>query len=169
MNPLAVCALLGLGCAAPVKHYEILGMTAGLAREVMQADWDSTANNPRAPERMYEVMRDSVAVWPTGPDGTDTLYVLYVLEVRRVTPRYADPLRFVPSYEPINPVIHTHQNQCPMTHWGPQWDECSNTSPESHQCHPSIQDQRVQVLEGHPYDAIMCDRSGWVFYFPRRT
>lgn len=169
MDPLALCALLAISCAAPKVHvhHEVMGMVGGMARAAMQADWDATANNPKTPERMYEVVRDSTAIWAAGPTGIDTLIVLYVLEVKRVPAKYADPLHIVPLYMPVNPTIHTHKSYCRVTHWGPELDTCSDTIPESNQCRPSIQDQRVQALEGHPYDIVMCGRAQWVFFLPK--
>lgn len=130
----------------------------------MQADWDSTANRPAAPERMYKITRDSVSVWLSGSEGRDTIAVIYVLDVERMPVQYADPLRILPLYAPVGPTIHTHQNYCDMTHWGPDYASCSNTRPESHQCQPSLQDRRTQINEGHSFDVIECGREQWVFY-----
>lgn len=167
MNITALCALLGLGCAAPAPrpHVEILGMVAGQAREIMQRDWDAQAQNPTAPERMYEVMRDSASAWLSGPNGQDTLIVLFVLEVRPVPAKFAYVLGISPMYVPVNPTIHTHFAYCDMTPWGPDRQSCSTSRPETHQCQPSAQDRRTQEYEGHPYDVVQCDRNAWVFYY----
>lgn len=167
MNPLAICALLGLSCAAPQpapKPVEVLGMVGGRAREVMQADWDAHANNPSTPERLYEVTKDSLAVWQVGP--TDTLIVLFVLDVEPVPARFASPVSFSPARIPTRPTIHTHFGYCDPSPWGLL--DCSTTRPEAHQCRPSFADERTQAMEGHPYDAVMCDRNAWAFYYPAR-
>ncbi len=170
MNPLALCALLGLGCAAPAPAHlrpAVLGMVAGQARAQVQADWDTYNGRADAPERMYEVMKDSLAAWRVGPTGEDTLLVLVILEVRPVPAKHAYVLGIEPMYQPLHPTIHTHNGYCDMTPWGPDRATCSLTRPEAHQCRPSLTDERTQAYEGHPYDVVMCGREQFVFFFPK--
>jgi hypothetical protein len=165
VNPTALCALLGLFCAAPKAHarHEVMGMVAGHAREVLAADWAAHQSNV-APERAWLITKDSVDLWPVGP--TDTRIVLYVLEVEPVAPQRATPMSFLPVNVPRGPMLHTHQNYCTTSPWGIDYGSCSGDVPESHQCLPSFADQRTQIAEGHPYDAIMCGPQQYVFYFP---
>ncbi len=167
MNPIsALCALLTLGCSSPthVKPMAVLGMVAGHARTVLEADWLAHEKDPAAPERLYQVTKDSTDTWQVG--ATDSLTVLFILEVVPVPALRATPLSIVPAIKLHGPSVHMHQTYCDPSPWGLDYSSCSGDRPEAAQCRPSFADMRTQIEEGHAYDVVMCGERSFVFYFP---
>jgi hypothetical protein len=142
-----------------------LGMVAEPARSILKANWLATAENPRAPERLYVVTKDSVGTWYVGHG--DSMRVLFVLEVQELTARVSDPSSFYPKVPDLTgrPFLHTHVGACTRTQWGIDYPSCSFERPDAYQCTPSVPDLRLQKGDGHRYDVIQCGPAQYSFYY----